>query len=193
MTQTITLVLDGSGVSAPLRGARVRLLANQVIPNNASTPVSWAAVDRDTGGIFNPTQPTRLQCPDTGKAVLRASVVWASAARSARSVTMTMNGAATRGVGYQRVDGPAPNAPVPGAALAVSSSILDVQAGDYFELLVEQEAGGNVNLLADPATWFEIQYADSIKGDPGLAGPPGPAGAPGPLGAQGAQGPQGVP
>ncbi|MFL6203229.1 MAG: RCC1 domain-containing protein [Thermoanaerobaculia bacterium] len=208
MTQSVTLVLNGGSVVQALRGARVRLLGNQSIPLATPTPVSWAAVDRDTGGVFDPTSPTRLRCPDTGKVVLRACVVWQAGAASPRSVTMSMNGAAVRGAGYQRVQGP--NL---GAAMAITSSILDVQAGDYFELIVEQESAGGtpLDVLAHEATWFELQYAEGIKGDTGdpgpqgtqgVAGPPGPigppglqgtAGVPGPQGAQGLQGARGLP
>ncbi len=196
MAQSLTVVLDGGGVVTALRGARLRLLGNQTIPLSVPTAIAWAAADRDTGGIFEPAMPTRLKCPDTGKVVLRASVVWANDAASPRSVSMTMNGAAVRGVGFQRVQGP--NL---GAALSISSSIVDVQAGDYFELVVEHESGGGVPLdvLMHPATWFEIQYAEGVKGDKGdpgpqgPVGPQGPSGGPaGPMGAPGPQGPQGL-
>jgi len=197
MAQSITLVLDGSNVVTVFRGARVRLFANQSIPKAVPTTMSWDAVDRDTGGLFDPTTPTRLRCPDSGKVILRASVAWANDTSSPRSIRMTMNGATVRGIGEQHVQGSDL-----GATLAVSSSIIDVQAGDYFELLVEHESSGAapLDVQADPATWFEIQYADGVKGDPGLLGPPGPtgpaggpAGPTGPQGLQGLPGPQGVP
>lgn len=191
MTQSITLVVDGSGVVQALRGARVHLVANQSIPNATATVIGWQAVDRDTGGIFNMAAPTRLQCPDTGKVLLRASVAWQLDAASPRSVTMHMNGAPVRGLGWQRVQGADQ-----GAALAVCSSLVDVQAGDYFELVVEHEAGGGVPLdvLSHVATWFELQYAEGVKGatgDMGPAGAPGPQGLQGPAGAQGPAGPAG--
>ena len=188
MTQSITLVLDGSGVVQALRGARVHLLANQSIPNAAPTAVSWQAVDRDTGGIFDPAAPTRLRCPDTGKVVLRACVTWQTDAASPRSVMMRLNGGPARGVGYQRVQGPDA-----GAALAISSSLMDVQAGDYFELIVQHESGGGgaIDVLVHEATWFELQYAEGVQGDVGAQGLPGPQGAAGPQGPQGLDGPAG--
>lgn len=191
MPQSITLVLDGSGVVQALRGARAHLLANQSIPNGAPTAMSWQAVDRDTGGVFDLAAPTRLRCPDTGKVLLRACVTWQTDAASPRSAIIHMNGAPTRGVGFQRVQGAGA-----GAALAVASSLIDVQAGDYFELIVQHEAGGGgaLDVLVHEATWFELQYAEGVKGDagaPGLTGPQGPAGAPGPQGPQGLDGPAG--
>lgn len=189
MTQSITVVLDGGSAVTALRGARVYLRGNQTIPLASRTPIAWAAVDRDTGGVFDPTRPTCLKCPDTGKVILRASVVWGKDAGSPRAASMTLNGnAAVRGLGYQRVQGPSA-----GAALMLSSAILDVQAGDYFELLVEHESTGGapIDVLAHPATWFELQYVEGIKGDRGELGPPGPIGPPGPAG--GPPGPQGPP
>ena len=188
MTQSITLVVDGSGVVQALRGARVHLLANQSIPNATATALAWQAVDRDTGGVFNPATPTRLLCPDTGKVLLRGSVAWQVDTASPRSVTMRMNGAVVRGLGWQRVQGADQ-----GAALAVCSSLIDVQAGDFFELVVEHEAAGGVALdvLTHAATWFELQYAEGVKGATGDVGPAGAAGAAGPQGLQGPAGPQG--
>lgn len=198
MSQSITLVLDSCGTAQALRGARARLLTSQAIPHAAATVLAWQAVDRDTGGIFDAAAATRLRCPDTGKVLLRACVVWQLDAASPRSVTMRMNGAAVRGVGYQRVQGGEQ-----GAALAISSSLLDVQAGDYFELVVEHESptAGPLDVLAHEATWFELQYAEGVKGAdgapgvagaPGAVGPAGPPGAPGPAGATGPAGPAGT-
>lgn len=195
MSQSITLVLDSCGTAQALRGARARLLTSQAIPHAAATVLAWQAVDRDTGGIFDAAAATRLRCPDTGKVLLRACVVWQLDAASPRSVSMRMNGAPVRGVGYQRVQGGDQ-----GAALSISSSLLDVQAGDYFELIVEHESptAGPLDVLAHEATWFELQYAEGVKGADGApgatgaVGPAGPQGVPGPAGATGPAGPAGA-
>jgi Collagen triple helix repeat (20 copies)/Regulator of chromosome condensation (RCC1) repeat len=202
MAHQITVLCDGAAGSAgtPFRGVRLRLLGNQAIAPGAATNVAWEAVAHDSGGMWSAAAPGRIVCPAAGRVLVRAGVQWDASAAGARSVSMKRNGGAAPGLAAQTVpgtDGP--------AAMALGSSVFEVQAGDYLELEVSQSSPGPLALLANEVTWFEMQYAEGVagaigpQGDPGPqgvqgpVGPQGPAGAQGPAGPQGPQGPAGVP
>ena len=96
---------------------------------------------------------------------------------------MKRNGGDAPGLAMQSM------AALPGAvSQVISSAVIEVQIGDYFELEVTQDAGPSLDIVANEFTWFEVQYTEGIQGEQGLQGPQGLAGPAGPAGAQGLQG-----
>jgi hypothetical protein len=189
MSCSVTVVCDGSGGSAatPFRGARARLLANQSIDAGTPTNIVWEGVAHDSGGIWNSANPSRLTCPSAGHVIIRACVLWRA------------DNIGTRTISFKRNAGDAPGLAtlvIPAtddiASVCVSSSVVEVQPGDYFELQVIQSSLGSLDVLTHDLTWFELQYAEGVAGAQGLQGDPGSQGDPGPQGPQGLQGPVGL-
>lgn len=191
MSCNLTIVCDGSaaGAATAFRGARARLLADHAVADATPTTLTWSVAAHDSGGIFDAGLPTRLTCPAAGHVILRACVQWQANGSGARTVAFRRNAGDAPGLASQTVTAVAGL-----TAVAVSSAVVSVQVGDYFELQVTQTSSAPLDVLAHELTWFELQYAEGVAGATGSAGPqgdPGPQGLQGPIGPQGPVGPQG--
>jgi len=188
MTCNVTIVCDGSGasVATSFRGARARLLADQAVADATPTNIAWSVAAHDSGGIFDSALSTRLTCPAEGHVILRACVQWQANGNGARTVSFRRNAGDAPGLASQTITAVAGI-----TSVAVCSSVVAVQVGDYFELEVTQTSSAPLDVLANELTWFELQYAEGVAGEQGQTGDPGPQGDPGSPGAQGPIGPQG--
>ncbi len=150
----ITNGIIPSGGGAAHRGAVTKLTSSQAITlAGAVQPVAFDAVSYDTDTFWSGASATRLTVPaGVTKVQLSGSVRWDSGTE-VRTAQITMNG-----------DDASPNPGEPmtredigRGEMALSTSVLEVIAGDYFELEVASSA--DTNLIA-ANTWLSIEVIE---------------------------------
>ncbi len=141
------------------RGALVRRTSAQSIPNGAMTAVNWDAEEYDTDGIHdNATNNSRLTVPSgVSKIRLLGNSDWAVSTVGERVIFMWKNGSAYDIAGYARHASPGyQNA-------NIASPVLNVAAGDYFELIAYQTSGAALNFSVSAAqdrAWFAMEIIE---------------------------------
>jgi hypothetical protein len=126
--------------------ARVSISAASVtIPNNTLTKLGFDLVDYDTSGFFALISNTKLIIPVDGKYDISiSSILWSPNAVGGRLVQILKNGVATTSINEQ--------AAVTGGGLTDQETHtrgIKCVAGDYFEVSVQQNSGGNLDILTD--------------------------------------------
>lgn len=143
---TVTTIEGGGGGGGGTSGfTQCRKSADQGIPNNAWTALTWDTEDYDTLSAHSTSSNTsRLVAPATGIYVFNVSVAFASqAGNSARYLSYYKNG--TQLPGWNGKDD--------ASQIPISlSREIPLSAGDYLEAFVYQNSGSNVNILHDVAT-----------------------------------------
>lgn len=142
------------------RGAMVRKSANQSISSGTNTPVTWQTAIYDTSGIYSPSNPTRLTVPaGVTKVRLAAQIVFGANATGKRDVLIQKNGS----LNY---DGRATTntLPVTGTSqtmtVNLTSPVLEVTQGDYFEILAYQNSGGSLTVDDWWTTWATLEVVE---------------------------------
>lgn len=144
---------DALGVS--FQGALAVLTAAESIPDATNTAVPFDAESYDIGGWWASGNPTRLTVP-SGVTLVRvtAGVFFNANATGQRLMRLFKNGAAVLGGFSERQDACSASS----SDMSASSAVLQVSAGDYFELIVNQNSGAALNLLdAGTGTWMCIE------------------------------------
>jgi len=139
------------------KGALLRKVVAQSIPNGVFTFVNWESVGvvYDTSIFFNPINPTRFTIPSgVSKVKLKANTKWNTNAVGRRFVDIRKNGAATFGAAYSE------NMPAGQSGNHISTAVLQVIEGDYFELRVLQDSGGALDLVASGDVWFSLEVIE---------------------------------
>lgn len=158
----------GGGGSFPYGGARIRPSALQNYSvTGAYDAVRFDTVDRDTDGFWNATAPNRFTIPQgVTKVRLTASLKVDSADPIENNTFLfAKNGkwAETPGIGNTGLGGSGYNNP----SGMLSSDVLDVHPGDYFELMYF--VSGSFSLNADRfLTWFAIEVVERTTANVGL-------------------------
>ena len=136
--------IGGFGISL-MAGTSVANSANVSIPNNVNTALTFDTV-RFNSGEWVSTSPSRITCLVDGIYSISGSVSFASSAVGSRKVSIRLNGSTE--IATQQPVGTAPSA---GSATPVNLSvgtIMQLNAGDYIELIVLQTAGSALNVLS---------------------------------------------
>ncbi len=137
----------------PYRGARVRLSADFSPPTTGFNIVSWGTEDRDTDNIWSSGQPTRLVVP-AGVTKVRVGAYIRTNTAAQRFVFFKWNGVYAQGMG-----GGGDNASA--FDTNISTSVLDVTPGDYFELEVwGATAAVSAGLANGLGSWFEMEIKE---------------------------------
>lgn len=138
-----------------VRAATVRRTTNLTLTSGAGAAVTWPSAVIDTGGIFNPGQPSRLTVPQGSyMCSVGAKVTYAAGAAGVRSLEILHNGARTK-IGLPAL---VINAAATGETyMTVWSDPIPVQPGDYFELVVFHTQGANLDVLPLEKTWFTLR------------------------------------
>ena len=134
-----------------------RFVSPQTIPNNADTVLLFDTVAYDTDKIFNlALNPRRLYVPDgVTKVKISGNVQFAANATGGRTLLIRKN-SETNFFGRPtvtiptRTDGTA-------TSVNITTPILQVVAGDWFELFVSQNSGGNLNVNSGYSTWMAME------------------------------------
>lgn len=136
------------------RGALVNLTTSQSIaPGLSGQAVSWSGAVYDDATIWSGGSPTRLTVPaGFSRVQLQANIVWAANTTSVRRFWMKKNGSNIYGGGFIQDTNPLGD-----LYQNISSAMLAVSPGDYFEAFVAQITGGALNILGGEPCWFAIQ------------------------------------
>lgn len=149
--QSVFLMSDGANwFSAPSRwavqGCRVFNSANQVIATATVTTLTFDSERFDTDGMHSTAVNTsRITIAAPGKYLIGACINWDVSALGQRFHRFMLNGATE----ILRLRNP----PVAGGVLGstyVLETVYDLAAGDFVEVQVQQDTGGNLNVAASP-------------------------------------------
>jgi hypothetical protein len=164
-TDTVPIVQSGvtkeaamSVIRAP-KFVRASSPTAQSIPNDTLTSVIWQSgsiTSTGVSGVWAAGNPTRFTVP-SGFAYVRlsANAAFSTNATGHRQLRITKNGATT----YDGV--PATNTsalPSSSTIINISTGLIDVVAGDYFEVAVVQTSGGALNVGGSQNTNFSIEF-----------------------------------
>ncbi len=147
-------LVDPPGATA-FRGALVAKTANQTISNLTGTVLTWDAEDYDTDAIHdNVTNNSRLTVPAGVVFVqLAASAFWNFGVTGWREIIISKNGTGS-------FEGQSQDVMVVGSSSnAVShfvTPVLAVVGGDYFEVSVTHNNGGNLAVNHNFQTFFSM-------------------------------------
>jgi hypothetical protein len=130
--------------------AHVYRSSAQTISNGSATVVSWDSELYDLQAMHDPsTNPSRITVPVTGFAVISAGVLWSSNTTGIRILEILHSGVAR-----------AETRRLPNSGMQTWHDIqvhLEVGAGQYFEVRVTQDSGGNLDLVGGQKnTWFAV-------------------------------------
>jgi hypothetical protein len=153
----ISVRLKGDG---GFRGAMAMLTSAFSVANASATPIDWDTTEYDTDSSFSGSNPSRLTVPPGVTRVrLVGGVFFASDTdTAARNVSIRKNGSTVQGGGLVQTDN---GGSTPGnTALNVSSAVLSVVGGDYFELFARQDSGGALDVTVSDFTFFGIEVVE---------------------------------
>lgn len=148
----------GGGGGAAFRGALVAKTASQSVPNSTDTTLTWNSETYDTDNIHNNvTNNTRLTVPaGVTRAILRVNLSLQVSTVGRRNVSILKNGTTFPGMGYVGTQGASSNP----MGISLLSSTISVIAGDFFEVILNQSSGGNLNVLAESRTSFSMEIVE---------------------------------
>lgn len=141
--------------SEPWLGARVKRTSDLALTNGALTPITWQAEDVDTSSFWTVGAPTRITIPvGVAKVRLTGSVRFSTGTTGIRQIILTKNGAAFAGEGSARDISSEST-----QDMQVMSAVVDVTAGDYFEMSALVGAS-SISVAATDRTWFQIEVIE---------------------------------
>ncbi len=146
-----------AGAGAAHHGALVTSLGNQSIANGVWTAVAFDAETYDTDAIHdNVTNPTRLTVPaGWAKARLHAGNAWQSNNTGERIQRFAKNGGDFTGSSWNRIRASSTS------DRPVTSPVIPVVPGDYFEYEVWHNRGSPINVIGPSnQTLFSIEKVE---------------------------------
>lgn len=129
--------------------ALVRKSATQSLGTASDTALSWSTEVHDVGAWFDSGSPTRFTVPSGVTKVRLSGNIERASEGNMMLGYFRKNGSAIPGVAYQAT------ATTGGELLNVCSTVLEVTAGDYFELAAIVPQASTVQ--ASTQTWFSIE------------------------------------
>ncbi len=129
--------------------------SDTALPHATPVAIPWEVVEHDGAGMFDSTSPTRITIPtNVSKVRCAAQAAFETHDDNARrQIYMRKNGSEyPRGYISHTVNGGfANNSSVSFSAV---SGVIDVQEGDYFELLAAQNSGQTLAFLGITTVWW---------------------------------------
>ncbi len=117
---------------AAFRGAMVRLTTSEPVSTSTDTPMPWDATVYDTDGFWSAGNPTRLTIPSgASKVRLKGNIDWTFGGGGYRHIWMHKNGGLFFGAAKESDAGDS-------GLQNASTAVVEVTAGDYFELIARQ-------------------------------------------------------
>jgi len=126
--------------SPALPGARIYSNANQSIPNNALTALTFSTVTFDQAEFWAIANPSRLTIASPGVYWISGLVRFAVNATNERAISIRLNGLTT----LKTFSNQASAASEPRISV---DELYPLVAGDYVEIIVYQNSGGALNSL----------------------------------------------
>jgi hypothetical protein len=140
-------------------GARVRHAASAVTINSGSTAIlSWDTVNFNVGGVFDPTQPTRMTAHVAGRYLIIATARWDSNVNGRRTIALEVNGTAVQ-IARSNVS-PLLNGGATFYPEQTAQAVYKLNAGDYVQVWAAQDSGAPLNLMTgvDNGVTFSMEW-----------------------------------
>lgn len=140
--------LVGSSAAAFSGAAALHTGSTLVIANNTLTTISFDVSEEfDTDNYHDlVVNPSRFTIPSAGYYMYGAFVDWGTGPNNKRDIYLYKNGVQSSGDTARAVP--------TGGVLQTTSSMYSLLAGDYIELKVLQDNGGNVNIFSGGARFW---------------------------------------
>ena len=117
---------------------------NQSIPNNSKTPITFDAELFDTDDIVDiGGNPTRLKATTAGKYMIYANMSFTGNSSGLRLIAFRKNGT------VDILEDSRPTVASPNFTTMAVSGIFDLSALDYIEVEVNQDSGGNLDIVSN--------------------------------------------
>lgn len=151
---------DGSALTSGVSAALVKLTANQTTLTATVAAVSWSGAEYQIGGTWwSSGNPTRLTVPaGVTRVRIIAQATFVANATGVRGVALNKNGS------YPFIANPRAFENTLTAAgydhsIICQTGIIQVTPGDYFEVIVQQTSGSNLDVLgqSNALTWACIE------------------------------------
>lgn len=141
------------------KGAMAKLSATQSIPNATVTVISWGATEYDTSGFWSAASPTRLTVPSgVSKVRVKGSTSFASITDDTpRYVSFRKNGTGSFAGNAQLYFRNVSDFGYRLSRAVAETAVLNVAAGDYFEMVVSQNSSAALDFLNDSFAWFALE------------------------------------
>lgn len=150
---------QGKGAKEEYSGALMKLVGNKSLAPSTYMKAEWGGAIYNTGGYWNPSNPTQLIVPKgVTKVKVGASILWESSNDGYRQLRIKQNGQYIYGLPYNRYIATSTS------GNSAMSSVIDVKEGDYFELEVYHTSTGTIALREDSYTWMSIEAIEMAKG-----------------------------
>ena len=152
--KSVTTKYSGS-VLRDLSGALVKRATAQTIANNTDTALSFTTETYDIyPDYYASAQPTRFTVPSGVDYVrLSCSVAWTGGATGSKRIAKIGKNGSFGYDGLLWIEQPSCD----WQRVTAISPVIPVVAGDYFELFVNQNSGGNLDVQGGANTWFSIE------------------------------------
>ena len=138
------------------RGALLRLTADKSIPSGVRTVIDWDSPVYDTSNFWSADNPSRLTVPiGVSKVRLTTFICWQNNNNGERSINIYKNGNPTwfgRAADRRAASG--------NSETTISTAVVEVAAGDYFEVAVMQTSGVALSVLHEAGTSFSIEVIE---------------------------------
>jgi hypothetical protein len=123
--------------------------AAQAIPSGVHSVLTWDVEREDLGGWHDDANPSRIRVPAPGWYRASATISWAVSSASGRLHMIVKNSAVLLGGEAHGAYLESYGSPSWEGRLA---------AGDYLEVLVFQQTGGNHNVLGPPSLFANTEF-----------------------------------
>ncbi len=120
-------------------GVKLRLAADQSIPNTTVTKLSWDVVEFQRGSIYSGANPTRLTAPVTGKYRVITNIEWKSNSTGERTSGVTLSAGGVR-MDFQS------QGSINGGGNLSGTGLIFLNGGEYLEVHVYQSSGGSIKV-----------------------------------------------
>ena len=148
-TETLGMKWAAPASGTTFVGCQLYRTTNQTISNSSQTNIAWDAEPLDTNGFHdNSTNNTRITIPSgkDGKYLINVLVKWDLNTSGRRNLLLQKNGST-----MTTADWLWNPSTVEGYVMCTVSFISSAVATDYFEVRVNQNSGGNLDVKADGA------------------------------------------
>ena len=152
-TQRI-VVIDSNMIGSQAGQGALLEKDDQEVANTTVTALTWTAAVYDTSEIFNLSDPTELKVPE-GVTVVKvaASILWEFNVGGFRALSIFKNGTTFKGEPINEI---LPTPLVLNQGQEVITAMIQVVAGDIFEVIAFQNSGAPLDVLAGPQTWANM-------------------------------------
>ena len=132
----------------------VRLTADEPVATGTDAAIPWDAAVYDTDGFWVAGNPTRLTVPaGVSRIRLKGNLDWTFGGSGYRHLWTYKNDALFFGAAKESDVGDA-------GIQSIGTAVVDVTAGDYFELIARQTSGATKNVAANELTWFAVEVVE---------------------------------